>query len=733
MKKFNKILCLLLALAMMLSLVACGGSSDDSAETTTAPAGTTGNEVVEYVNPYEGIEDYDELSEAIYYDILGEFYEYYMPAFEAETVSERQALMAIAEAKLMEAAVMLPIYTSGGNYAISRLVPYSTSTVGWGYSADRYHTALVCTELLKTADRDTMKAKWAELKVAGEDYLAWAKTYLAEQGYELKNSYTTTYGNELVTWDVLSTSRASEGEYGCLTWMGLYDYNVYNELVPALAESYEKTVNDDGTVTYTFQIREGVNWVDSQGRILGEVTADDWVAGMQHALDSMGGLEYLVQGIIAGVNEYIDGTITDFAEVGVKAVDTYTLEYTLEYDCSFFMTMLGYSIFAPLNRQFYVANGGKFGADYDASAADYLYGTSADHIAYNGPYLVTNVTSESTMVFSKNVEYYDVENVTLDTVTFLWNDGSDVTKSYYDTVAGTIDGAGLSSSTLTICEEDGLFEDYAYVTSTTSTSYMSFYNVNRMATENYNDGAAATTKTEEDLERSYAAMLNVHFRRALAYSSDRASYNAQSVGENLKLARLRNSYTPGTFVSLEEDVTVDINGTATTFEAGTWYGAIMQAQLDADGVDITVWNPEADGGVGSGDGFDGWYNPDNAAAELAIAIEELAAQGVEISAENPIYIDYPYYSGSTTYTNKAQAWKQSIEGALGGCVVINLVECVDSLTWYYTGYYTNYGYESNYEIFDLSGWGPDYGDPQTYLDTFLPDYAGYMIKCIGLY
>ena len=34
---------------------------------------------------------------------------------------------------------------------------------------------------------------------------------------------------------------------------------------------------------------------------------------------------------------------------------------------------------------------------------------------------------------------------------------------------------------------------------------------------------------------------------------------------------------------------------------------------------------------------------------------------------------------------------------------------------------------------DVSGWGPDYGDPQTYLDTFLPDYAGYMIKCIGLY
>ena len=64
---------------------------------------------------------------------------------------------------------------------------------------------------------------------------------------------------------------------------------------------------------------------------------------------------------------------------------------------------------------------------------------------------------------------------------------------------------------------------------------------------------------------------------------------------------------------------------------------------------------------------------------------------------------------------------------------MNLVECVDSATWYYAGYYCNYGYEGNYDIYDVSGWGPDYGDPQSYLDTFLPDYAGYMVKMIGLY
>ena len=74
-----------------------------------------------------------------------------------------------------------------------------------------------------------------------------------------------------------------------------------------------------------------------------------------------------------------------------------------------------------------------------------------------------------------------------------------------------------------------------------------------------------------------------------------------------------------------------------------------------------------------------------------------------------------------------------MEAALGGLVKVNIVECVSSDEWYYTGYYTNYGYEANYELYDLSGWGPDYGDAQTYLDTMLPYYSGYMIKCLGIY
>ena len=155
----------------------------------------------------------------------------------------------------------------------------------------------------------------------------------------------------------------------------------------------------------------------------------------------------------------------------------------------------------------------------------------------------------------------------------------------------------------------------------------------------------------------------------------------------------------------------------------------MQAQIDADGIAIKVWDPD----TLLSDGFDGWYNPEAAAAELEAAIAELAEQGIVIDESNPIYIDLPVFTGSETYFNRANVYKQSVESALGGKVIVNLTECVDADQWYYAGYYTDLGSDANYNVYDVSGWGPDYGDPATYLNTFLPDYAGYMVKCIGIF
>jgi len=96
--------------------------------------------------------------------------------------------------------------------------------------------------------------------------------------------------------------------------------------------------------------------------------------------------------------------------------------------------------------------------------------------------------------------------------------------------------------------------------------------------------------------------------------------------------------------------------------------------------------------------------PANAYEELQQAITELKEFGVEISKDNPIVMDLPYYSGADVYTNRAQTLKQSVEEALQGCVVVNLVSCADAKEWYCAGYYTESGKDANYTLYDVSGW-----------------------------
>ncbi len=721
-KKITKLLALVLVLSMVLSLAACGGKKEEVAMAAD-PANSR-------YNP----DTYDDESTEVYELVLGDFDAVYQQAKAAQNLSERFALMAVAEGKILGSAIMIPLQSRGGNYAISRVAPRTVNSTLWGSDNERYHQAVIVKgDFLTVEEVNEIRENWGELRGTGT-FEAWVKDYLTGKGHELNDQYNMAYTSDPETWDVLATSMEADSEKIIQTYDGLYEYDMENEQQPALATSY--MVSDDG-LTYTFSIRKGAVWTDSQGRKVADVKADDWVAGMQHMMDAQGGLEYLVgpDGCnIAGADAYMGGQTTDFSTVGVKALDDYTLQYTLEAPCSFFMTMLGYSVFAPMSRDYYTSQGGKFGADYDPEASDYLYGKDQDHIAYNGPFLVTNATAENTIVFKANETYWNAKNTNIKSMTWYYDDGTDALKGYNDAKSELIAGRGLNSSAVTQAKADGLFDGHVYVSATNATSFMGFFNVNRYAFSNFNDNTAAVSgKTLDDAQRTLKAMQNLHFRRALLMSLDRGAYNAQSVGEELKYTSLINSYTPGNFVSLPEAATVSINGTAKTFPAGTYYGEIVQAQLDADGVAATVWDPTQDGGIGSSAGFDGWYNPEEAAKELALAIEELKADGVEISADKPISLDLPTFTGSEQYANRAEAFKQSVEAATNKCVIINKVDCPTSTEWYYAGYYYRTGNEANFDICDLSGWGPDYGDPQTYLDTMQRDYAGYMVKALGVF
>ena len=277
------------------------------------------------------------------------------------------------------------------------MAPKTANTTMWGTDLYRFHNVIVVDTPIKAAEREEMKAKWLELRGTGT-YEAWAKEYLTGKGYTISDTYAKSYNADPQTWDALNTYRSADSEAIVNTYDGLMEYDMENVQQPALAESY--TVSEDG-LKYTFTIRKGVVWVDNQGREVANLTADDFVAGMQHLLDAKGGLESLVGAAgcnILNADEYTSGEITDFSEVGVKALDDYTLEYTLAAPCTYFLSMLGYNPFAPLSRSYYTSQGGKFGEEFSAEAEDYLYGKDPDHIAYCGPYVVTNLTAENTIV-----------------------------------------------------------------------------------------------------------------------------------------------------------------------------------------------------------------------------------------------------------------------------------------------------------------------------------------------
>ena len=710
-ERIKKALALALCLVMVLSLAACGGGGGEATTTPTPGASAEGGILTD--------------DEAIYMNSMGDFYEAYMAAFEAETLSERWALIAIAEAKFLESGVATPMYTAGGCYAMSR-VPFRAG----GYAAwlgDRvYYDQMVLTnEIIGTEDYEHLVDMWYELAGTGT-YTQSAVDYLTEQGYTFTDTAVTTFDRVGTTWDFLSDGDfhddASFIDY-------LYQYNSEGELVPHLATGY--TVSDDG-LTYTFTIREGVTWVDSQGRQVAELTADDWVAGLQHVADAGSSSIYNLVGVLEGLDSYLYGETTDFSTVGIKAVDDHTLQYTLTEECPYFMTMIADTCFIPMSRSYYLSQGGVFGIDAYGEAiasSSYLYGTDQDHIAYCGPYLCTNVTDKNSINYVANESYWNAENVQIKAVNFIYDDGSDVTREYNDFMNGTGTTLVLDTAQLEMAKKDGTYEQYVHIAPNVTNIFMMWFNENRQTYANVADGACASDKTDAQKEVSRAALQNQHFRLALAYSIDRASYTSQSLGEDLKYVCLRNSYVPGNFVTLEEDVTVDINGTSQTFEAGTFYGEIVQAQIDADGYPFQVWDEESH----SSDGFDGWYNVENAVAELQLAIEELAAMGYEVSEDNPIVLDYPYSAYNEIASNQAVVLKTSIENALNGLVEVALVECQDPTENLNAWFNTNSGAEYNYDLGGLGGIGADFGDPETYLDGLLPYGDGFAIQKMGIW
>ena len=740
MKKFVSFA---LALAMVLSLAACGqpAANNSGAPVSSGdPAASQGVTLGEF-QPMT----YEE--QVVYDTALGEFYNAFMKAKTAVTSSERYALMAVAEAKLLESGVLIPTTGDGGRYGIRHLIPRTIPSVGWGSDSDRLASMIVVNELLKAADSKEVTKLWNELAGTGT-FEEEVKKLLTEKGYTFADSTDYIYTSDPTTWDYLATWQSTQSKPTCFLVDGLVNYDMENVMYPSLAESYD--MSEDG-LTYTFKIRQGVKWVDSQGREVGEVQADDWVAALQHCADCGGGAAEMLASL-EGMSAYLSGETSDFSTVGVTAVDKYTLEYKLTAPMPYFLSALTYvGLGGPLCRSYYESKGGKFGAEFDSAAADYSYGKTPNDIAYCGPMLVTSWTANNSIVYKANPSYWDPDLLNIHELTWKYWDGQDVLQPYYDVKDGKLASIALSAERLEQCKKDGIFEEYAVLSiNSIQSTYNGYYNLNRGRYANYDDETKGvsnkkadsakeinlqegvyTSEILDDAARWHNAINNQNFRLALTFAFDRGEYNAQQYGEELKYNAMRNTFVPGTFVSLDEEVTLDIG----TFPAGTYYGAIVQAQLDADGFPAKVWDPDADDGIGSSDSFDGWYNVSAAKEYLAKAVEELAAQGIEVTKENPIQMDATYFSGSQTYVNQYNAYKKCIEENLDGLVQVNLVGFADRNDYNSSSYFPTSGFDYNYDISFASGWSADYADPGNFLETLVPppDGTGYVTMSFGLW
>jgi len=698
MKTLKKVLAVVLAMVMVLGLAACG--KPKRPET------------------YARMDD-----EEVYANVLGDYADLMTAAKAAATNDERFVLYAQAEAYLLDSATFIPTTTQNGAYTISRIAPRTVPYVQWGNDDDRWKGMVISDEFLTKEERAELLDQW-EAAVKGEGTYDPA-AYLTSKGHTIQTDYRYTFSTAPVTLDTLNTSSQSDTEILVNCTDNLVQYNNLGQMIPAMAESWE--VSEDG-LTYTFHIRQGAYWYTSEGQQYAECTADDFVAGMQHMLDCEAGLEWLIASatddpadeIVKGVTNYLYGG-GSFEDVGYKAVDKYTLEITLANPTSYFMTMLTYSCFSPICRSFYEANGGVFGKEAYTTASTegtikYGLATDVSSQVYNGAFLLQKLSDTSEIKVVKNPGYYDPESVKINSITWVYDAGENPTQLYNDVKNGVYAGMGLgeSSGTLALAKADGLFDKYAYISETTSTTYFGGLNVNR-GTYSLESGACASPKTEDQKIDTQLALQNKNFRKAFLHAFDKGTYNAVSRGEDLKLTNLRNMYTHPEFVQLSSDQK-DKDGHE--FPAGTMYGEMVQYYVSKLDPNITV-----------ADGVDGWYAPEAAKEYLEAAKKELGN-----TVNWPVTIDIVYYSSAQVNTAQAQAVKQVIEGCLGTeNVVINLVEATTSADFYAAGYRASNGEALCQDFFYGSGWGPDFGDPCTYLDTFLGNGAGYMTKVIGLF
>ncbi|MDF2948722.1 MAG: ABC-type transporter, periplasmic subunit [Sedimentibacter sp.] len=225
--------------------------------------------------------------------------------------------------------------------------------------------------------------------------------------YAAEQVYKTVYAEEVTTMNYLVTNTNVDMLITANLVDSLVDYDRYGVIQPGLAETWESS--EDGKV-WTFHLRKGIKWVDFEGNEVADTTANDFVSAAKYLLTpaNESNTANLFYGVIKNAEAYFNGEITDFAEVGVKAVDEYTLEYTLTEAVPYFESMLTYVCFFPA-----------YGPFLDEMADQ--FGTANSTLLYNGAYLLSEFEPQMQRILKKNPTYWDAENIHITELNYRYN------------------------------------------------------------------------------------------------------------------------------------------------------------------------------------------------------------------------------------------------------------------------------------------------------------------------
>ena len=176
-----------------------------------------------------------------------------------------------------------------------------------------------------------------------------------------------------------------------------------NLVADAATELTEGVKNDDGTITYTYTLRDGLKWSDGQ-----DVTAEDFVWSWNRAasLDLAADYGYMFE-VVDGYAAMQDEATAADAKLNAKAVDEKTIEVTLTADIPYWNELLAFPTYFPVRKDV---------------VSDEAWATDPSTYVCNGPYKMTAWDHNSVITLEKNADYYAADTITMDKINFYLSD-----------------------------------------------------------------------------------------------------------------------------------------------------------------------------------------------------------------------------------------------------------------------------------------------------------------------